>query len=134
MITFQVSRKLFGYVNVDQRYVTFIYCNAQRLGSFILSMYFKGLIVYCIEGKIILTWIELCGLPNSTANDSSCPGWDSYLYICYYDYYYQQDIVYKRPENRVHSRNSAVHKIMNCYLGPIVFHFSSTCDCLGFYT
>ena len=38
----------------------------------------------------------------------------------------------KRPENRVHSKNSAIHKIM--HLGPIVVHFLSTCDCLGFYT
>ncbi len=42
--------------------------------------------------------------------------------------------MYKRPENRVHSRNSAIHKIMHCYLGPIVVHFLSTCDYLGFYT
>ncbi len=46
----------------------------------------------------------------------------------------QYSTVYKRPENRVHSRNSAIHKIMHCYLGPIVVHFLSTCDCLGFYT
>ncbi len=31
--------------------------------------------------------------------------------------------------------NSAIYKIMHCYLGPIiVIHFLSTCDCLGFYT
>ncbi len=47
---------------------------------------------------------------------------------------HQYGTVYKRPENRVHSRNSAIHKIiMHCYLGPIVVHFLSTCDCLGFY-
>ena len=46
----------------------------------------------------------------------------------------QYSTVYKRPENRVHSRNSAIHKIMNCYLGPIGVHFSSTCNCIGFYT
>ena len=40
----------------------------------------------------------------------------------------------KRPENQVHLRKSAIHKIMHCYLGPIVVHFFSTCDCLGFYT
>ena len=34
----------------------------------------------------------------------------------------QYGTVYKRPENRVHSRNSAIHKIMHCYLGPIVVH------------
>ncbi len=27
-----------------------------------------------------------------------------------------------------------LHKIMHCYLRPIVVHFLSTCDCLGFYT
>ncbi len=46
----------------------------------------------------------------------------------------QYGTVYKRPENRVHSRNSAIHKIIHCYLGPIVAHFLSTCDWLGFYT
>ncbi len=34
----------------------------------------------------------------------------------------QYGTVYKRPENCVHSRNSARHKIMHCYLGPIVVH------------
>ena len=37
-------------------------------------------------------------------------------------------------QNPVHSRNSAIHKIMHCVLGPIVVQFLSTCDCLGFYT
>ncbi len=35
----------------------------------------------------------------------------------------------KKPENRVHSRNSAIHKIKHCYLGPIVVHSSSTSCC-----
>ncbi len=52
-----------------------------------------------------------------------------------YHLHNQYGTVYKRPENRVHSRNSAIYKIMHCYLGPIiVVHFLSTCDCLGFYT
>ena len=49
---------------------------------------------------------------------------------CLYIVPNQYGTVYKRPENRVHSRNSAIHKIMHCYLGPIL----STCDYLGFYT
>ena len=44
----------------------------------------------------------------------------------------QYGTVYKRPENRVHSRNSAIHKIMHCYLDPIVVHFSSLAITLTF--
>ncbi len=38
-----------------------------------------------------------------------------------------------RPENRVHSRNLAIHKIMH-YLGQIVVHSRPLGDYLGFYT
>ncbi len=30
-------------------------------------------------------------------------------------------------------RSLTIHKIIHCYLGPIVVHFLSTCDCFGFY-
>ncbi len=46
----------------------------------------------------------------------------------------QDGTAYKRPDNRVHSRNSAIHKIMHCYLDPIVVYFLYTRDYLGFYT
>ncbi len=36
------------------------------------------------------------------------------------EYHIQYGTMYKRPENRVHLRNSAIHKIMHCYLGPIL--------------
>ena len=46
---------------------------------------------------------------------------------------HQYGTVYKRLENRDYSRNSAIYKTMHCYLDPIVVHFLSTCDFLGFY-
>ncbi len=32
------------------------------------------------------------------------------------------------------SRNSTIHKILHCNLGPFVVHFLFTCDCLACYT
>ena len=49
-------------------------------------------------------------------------------------FYVQYGTVYKRQKNCVYSRNSAIYKIMHCYLGQIVVHFLSTCDWIGFYT
>ncbi len=56
-----------------------------------------------------------------------CTGYNTLLSL-------RKGLITKRPENRVHSRNSAIHEIMHCYLGPIVVHFPTTCDCRGFYT
>ncbi len=44
----------------------------------------------------------------------------------------QYGTVYKRPEVLVYSRKSRSLKIMHCYLGPVVVHPLSTCDCPWF--
>ena len=46
----------------------------------------------------------------------------------------QYGTVCKRPEFLEWTRFSAIYKIMHCYLGLILGHPLSTCDCLGFYT